>query len=442
MSNTLESKDIKDIYIADFESAIPLYGNSPDYLREVKKKAIARFSELGFPTTRNEEWKYTRIKPVVNHTYKMAGPGYQLRLKPEDIQPFKIAGEEVNLLVFENGIYNPALSSLRESIPGVVIGSIGQSLTHPAVSENLSHFADYNAESLVALNTALFQDGAFVLIPDNATFKNPIQILYINDSREEKYAVYPRTLVIVGKSSHVQLIESYHSLNTVNSFTNAVTEVIAGENSDVDLYKVQSEDTLAYQVNFTQVDQERNSNCSVHTLSLNGGFIRNNLNYLMKGSNCESHMYGLYILAGTQFVDNHTFVDHAVPNCYSNELYKGIMADRSTGVFNGKIMVRQDAQKTNAYQSNSNILLSDDATIYTKPQLEIFADDVKCSHGATTGQLDMEALFYLRARGIGEEQARSMLMFAFAGDVLNTIKIEALKESMLQLIAQRFNQDI
>jgi Fe-S cluster assembly protein SufD len=438
----IASKDsISENYIAGFESAIALYKAQHPYLASLKEQARERFAVLGFPTSRHEEWKYTRVKPVVSQNYKTTGLDYAFNLSERDIQPFLLPASSA-LLVIENGVFNARLSSVEIQKEGIVIGSLSENLSHPLVQKHLARYAPFAEEAFVALNTAGFRDGVFISIPDNTTLEKPVQILCISDSRREQYVSYPRALIVAGRSSHVQVVESYHSMSGESSFTNAVIEVVAGENADVDLYKVQSGKDSAAQVNYTQVHQEKSSNCSVHTITLSGGFVRNNLSYRLEGINCEAHMYGLYLLAGNQVVDNHTFVDHASPNCYSNELYKGIMADRSTGVFNGKIMVRQDAQKTNAYQSNSNILLSDDAAIYTKPQLEIFADDVKCSHGATTGQLDSEALFYLRARGIGEEQARAMLMFAFAGDVLNTVRIEPLRESLLSEMAKRFQQEL
>jgi Fe-S cluster assembly protein SufD len=438
MTSVIESTDIKENYLADFESAIALYEDKDSYFAGIRRNAIKRFLELGFPTTRDEEWKYTRIKPIVNKGFK---PIASKKLTKNDIQPFLVAGKEVILFVFENGRLNEDLSDLANLPSGIEVSSLESSFDHPVVKEHYSKYALYENEPLVSLNTAFAKDGAFISVKDNVSIEKPIHILYISTALEENTVSYPRALFVAGKSSHIQIIESHHSLNKFNSFTNAVTEIVASENADVDLYKVELEGKNSALITYTQVDQEKNSNCSVHTITLNGDFVRNNLNYLLNGSNCETHMYGLYVASEKQHVDNHTFVDHAMPHCYSNEVYKGVMADQSTGVFNGKIMVRPDAQKTNAYQSSSNILLSDDAHIYSKPQLEIFADDVKCSHGATTGQLDQEALFYLRSRGISEENARTMLIFAFASDVLNTIKIPALRESLQAILASKLNQE-
>jgi Fe-S cluster assembly protein SufD len=441
MPSVIDSTDIKESYIADFESLSGLYLDRNSYLYPVRKEAIEAFASLGFPTTRHEEWKYTRVKQVVNQAYKIQTPAQPFRLSAEDIGPFLLSSRNgIDRIVIENGIYNKDLSSVSPD-GFIVCGSLSDNMDHPLVKEHLARYADFRNEAFVALNTAFAADGAVVIIPDNTVLKRPVHILYIADSRAGKYLSYPRTLCVAGRNSQAQIVESFHSFNEFSSFTNVVTEVVAGENAYVDLYKIQDENAKASQINFTQVDQEAGSNCSVHTITLSGGFIRNNLNYLLNGSNCETHMYGLYLLSGEQLVDNHTFVDHARPHCYSNELYKGVISDRSTAVFNGKIMVRQDAQKTNAYQSNSNMLLSDSANIFTKPQLEIFADDVKCSHGATTGQLDTEAMFYMRARGISEEKARAMLLTAFANDVLSTVKIDSLRENLIKRVAERFRQE-
>jgi Fe-S cluster assembly protein SufD len=438
--NVLENTNIKDIYIADFESVMSLHENTALINDTTRRQAIVRFSELGFPTTKNEEWKYTSLKPVLTHKFKHSSPGDAFKLRKQDVIPFHIAGADANVLVFENGRFNSELSHINAE-SGIIIDSIDNHLSHPLFVQYFAKYADYTNEALVALNTAFALDGAFVHVPNNKVVEKPIHLMFVNDSREDKFVAYPRNLVVCGKNSKVTLVESFHSVGNNHSFTNAVTEIIADENANVDLYKIQVENEKAYQVSNTQVDQEASSNCSVHTVTLSGAIVRNNLSYLLNGTNCETHMYGLYILSGNQLVDNHTLVDHAKPHCYSNELYKGIMDDNSIGVFNGKVMVRPDAQKTNAYQSNSNILLSDDATINTKPQLEIYADDVKCSHGATTGQLDNESLFYLRSRGIGEEKARMMLMFAFASDIINNIKIDALKENLMGLLAERLKQE-
>jgi Fe-S cluster assembly protein SufD len=244
-------------------------------------------------------------------------------------------------------------------------------------------------------------------------------------------------LYVAEEGAEIKIVEDYYSIGDKHSFTNIVTEIYCGENSKLERYKIQNDNDKAYQVGTTQVMQEKDSRFSDTTISWGGAITRNNLTSVFNGSNTECHFYGLYMLTGKQHVDNHTLADHAMPHCYSNELYKGIIDDKATGVFNGKIMVREDAQKTNAYQSNGNILLSEDATIYSKPQLEIFADDVKCSHGATTGQLNKEELFYLQARGIGKEEARILLLNAFAGDVVDSVKIDKLREKLKDTLSKK-----
>ena len=296
-------------------------------------------------------------------------------------------------------------------------------------------------ESFIALNTAFTFDGAFIHIPAHTVVEKPIHLLHVSDARNEATVSYPRNLIVAENNSRVKVIESFHTVQSANhNFINSVTEVVVKENSIVELNKIQNEAAEAFHINHTEASQEKNSTFKINTITLGGGIVRNNLHIVLNGEYCNSQLNGLYLLNGSQLVDNHTLVDHAKPNCYSNELYKGIIDGKAQGVFNGKIFVRKDAQKTNAYQSNKNILLSDDASMNAKPQLEIFADDVKCSHGATTGQLDEDALFYLRSRGIGEENAKALLNVAFAADVIKNISIEALKNNLSVLISTKLKR--
>ncbi|MGZ5303232.1 MAG: Fe-S cluster assembly protein SufD, partial [Bacteroidia bacterium] len=277
-----------------------------------------------------------------------------------------------------------------------------------------------------AANTAYARQGVFIYVPRGKKMSLPVHVLYISGANEKPF-VQLRNLIVAEESAEVTVVENYQSVGDGESFLNVVTEISAAPNANVEHYKIQLENNQANHVNLTQIHQQKDSTVRNFTVALGGNILRNDLNYTLDDQNCEAYLNGLYVSADSQLIDNHSFVDHAKPNCYSNEFYKGIMMHKSTAVFNGKIMVRPDAQKTNAYQSNKNILLSPEAKINAKPQLEIFADDVKCSHGATTGQLDEEALFYMRSRGIGEEDARAILTFAFAEDVLFDIKIEPLR---------------
>jgi Fe-S cluster assembly protein SufD len=406
----------------------------------LRKDAIQRFSELGFPTTKHEEWKYTNVAPILKNDYHLEASSAFL-LKQEDIRPFLMAGKDCFLFVFENGTFNPALSIIEGLPKGVVAGDLAAHLDHPVVAEHLAKYASFTKESFVALNTAFVHHGAFLYVPANTVLEKPIHFLNICDTRDRALLMNPRNLFIAEKNSKAVVIESYHSVGEVNpSFTNSVTESVVKENASLELIKLQLESEEAFHIGHTEAMQSRDSNFNISTVTIGGAIVRNNLHIVLNGENATAHLYGLYVVHGKELVDNHTLVDHAKPNCYSNELYKGVLDGDSQGVFNGKIFVRQDAQKTNAYQSNKNILLSDNASMNAKPQLEIFADDVKCSHGATTGQLDHEALFYLRSRGIGEKTAKAFLNIAFAADVLNKISVETLRDRLIHLVEEKLKK--
>jgi len=409
-------------------------------IESLRKEAIQYFRELGIPDTKHEEWKYTDLNPIRKTEFRIP-KSESLILKAADIKSFLLAGENAVVLVFVNGRFQSSLSNTSELPRSVIAGNLAGYASHPMVKEHLAKHAPFRKESFVALNTAFVNDGAFVFVPENIVLERPVHFLYISDSRENPSVVYPRNLVVTGDSSKVNILESYHSLGDVQStFSNSVTEVVVGENASVEFEKIQLENNLAYHISYTQVTQRKNSNWNSSTITLGGAIVRNNLHIALTDQNANAQLFGLMILDGNELADNHTLVDHMSPNCYSNELYKSILEDHSRGVFNGKIMVWKDAQKTNAYQSNKNILLSDDASMNTKPQLEIFADDVKCSHGATTGQLDEDALFYLRSRGIGLNDARAFLTVAFAADVLRNISSDFLREFLMQRITDKLTK--
>jgi Fe-S cluster assembly protein SufD len=437
MNVLTETADIKEKFISEFESSFNF--DAPIFLKTIREEAISSFEKLGFPTTKMEYWRYTNVKPILEHTYKTPERNQEINLTKEELNKYLIAGFDANVLVFYNGQFIKRLSTVNQLPQGVIVDSLNNHLVNEVFQNHYARIADINTESFTALNTAFANEGAFIFIPEKTVLPQAIHILYLSDSNDGNMMTSPRNLIAASKSSQVQIVESYHSIGENISFTNALTEIIADENSIIDYYKVQNENNSSFQINNTQIKQERNSVVTSYAITLDGSLVRNNLNYLLNAENCETHLFGLYLLNGKQHVDNHTLVDHAKPNCMSNELYKGIMKDHSHGVFNGRIIVRKDAQKTNAFQSNKNILLSDDAGITAKPQLEIFADDVKCSHGATTGQLDKEALFYLISRGIPKEKTQAMLVHAFASDVINKVKIDKLKINLLHLISERLN---
>ncbi|MBK8587030.1 MAG: Fe-S cluster assembly protein SufD [Bacteroidetes bacterium] len=408
----------------------------PASLKQIRKDALARFEALGIPTTKHEEWKYTNLTALTRSEFH---PALYHTLSKDVVVNDMIAGKEVILLVFENGRLNKELSSFDNLPKGITVGELGDNFDHPAVVKNLAKHASFENEAMVALNTAHIFDGAFIHVAENVHCEKPIHLLYISGGEENTLA-FPRNLMIAEKNSSAKVIESFHSRGNESSFINIVTEVVLEENSNVEWSKIQLENSNTFHISHTECSQSANSNFDIHTITFGGKIVRNNLHIVLNGKNITSNLNGLYVSNGDSLVDNHTLVDHAMPNCLSNELYKGVLDGKSKGVFNGKIFVRKDAQKTNAYQSNKNILMSDEASMNAKPQLEIFADDVKCSHGATTGQLDKEALFYLRSRGIGEEAARAFLTIAFADDVLNRITNETLRDELKNRINERLDK--
>lgn len=431
--------DIKDHYLSEFEVFAELYGKQKNSLR---KMAINEFATIGFPDRKHEEWKYTNLTSLLSETFSIAKPSHHHTISAEQINKYKVLGEGAIVLVFVNGIYSKEFSD-QPSEKGLEILPISSSYNHPQFANYFAKQAAIMNESFVSLNTAFFSDGCFVSVADGANISKPIHILHVADSTGDHTAAFPRNLFVMGKNSKAQIIASYHAvIGNYRSFTNAVNEIIVGENAQLEFDIKQNEPEGASHINYTEVLQHKNSNFNISTITLNGSLVRNNLHIVLAEVNCTAHLHGLSIADNQQMIDNHTLVDHASPNCYSNELYKSILGGKAQGVFNGKIFVRKDAQKTNAYQSNKNILLTDEAVMNAKPQLEIFADDVKCSHGATTGQLDEDALFYLRARGIGKDDAKALLNFAFASDVLSHINNEALRNNLLQLLSRKLNSHI
>lgn len=440
-----ENIDLKLKLIEDFKKQeAGLNGESKNYFHKIRLNALSVFEELGFPLKKLEEWKYTNINPALKHDYKIAKNDDQNLISKDEIKNFLFDDGKTNLLVFVNGIFSRQLSEIitKEGEEKIFIGNLveGKEKFSEVFETHFSKYADYKNTGMTAMNTAFAGDGAFIYLTKGTSIE-PVHILNISDSRKDNYLSQPRNLIVLKENSRVEIAESYVSLGSDHSFTNVVTEIFLDKNSDLHHYKIQNENDNAYQIGTTQVLQKADSRFSDTTISWGGAITRNNLNSVFDGPNTECHFYGLYLLNGKQHVDNHTLADHAMPHCYSNELYKGIIDDKATGVFNGKIMVRPDAQKTNAYQSNGNILLSEDATIYSKPQLEIFADDVKCSHGATSGQLNEDEMFYLRARGIDKKNARAILLNAFAGEVIESIKNENLKMMMKHTLEAKLSKD-
>lgn len=431
-------KETKNNYVAHFDRLEKELGEKRrSWLHPVRKAAFARFAEVGFPTLRDEEWRFTNVASIARADFQPARPG--ATVAAEALEPFTFA--PAHTLVFVNGFYSAALSSPGELPKGLVARSLADVLANEpkAVEPYLTRFADYKANPFVALNTAFLRDGAFVSVPRGLVLAEPIHLVYVATAAEGPTGSHPRTVLLAGVNSQCTVVESYVAAGDDQYLTNAVTEVVTQENAVVDHYKVQRESEEAFHVATLQVHQGRGSNFSSHAVILGGEISRSDVNAVLDAEGCECTLNGLYLGAGRQLIDNHTRIDHAKPHCASHELYKGILDGRSHGVFNGKIYVHPDAQKTDAKQTNKTLLLSPDATIDTKPQLEIFADDVKCTHGATIGQLAEEAIFYLRSRGIGREEARALLTYAFANDVLCRVKVPAVRERLERLLLSAQN---
>ncbi|RRB02193.1 Fe-S cluster assembly protein SufD [Larkinella rosea] len=428
--NNQPNNDLKSKLLADFRTSEErMNGASKSALHQIRREALNQFDRLGFPTVKHEEWKYTNVNSLIKEVFEFNASS---ELTVEDLAQLESSRLDGNVLYFVNGQYQPHLSKIVSPASQLTITTLAEAVktTPDLLHQYFAKYADFQDNAFTALNTAFAQDGVVINVPANTTVEASTILRFVSDARHLNVASQPRNLFIVNTNAEIKIAESFRTLGDQASFTNVVTEIVVAEDARVEYYKIQNESDMAYHIGTTQVHQKDRSHFYSATVTLDGGFIRNNLNIALDGSECEAHMYGLYFPNGRQHIDNHTLVDHRKPNSHSNELYKGILEDRSTGVFNGKIFVREDAQKTNAYQSCKNVVLSNDATMNTKPQLEIFADDVKCSHGTTTGKLNEEALFYLRSRGIPKVEAQSLLMYAFAEDVIKKIKIDTLREQL------------
>jgi len=424
-------KETRGLFLSHFARLDEKLGRDGGaWIHDVRKDAIERFAELGFPTTRLEEWKYTNVAPLARIPYQAADFRWD-GLTEDRLAELPFAHSAFNeccsRIVFVNGHFSPQLSSLNLA-DGSVVGSLALAIKQktPSLKEHLARHASYRDQAFVALNTAFLEDGAFIEIPRGVSEEAPIYVLFVSTG-DEPIASHPRSLIIVGDNSQASIIEEYIALGARSYFTNAVTEIVAGENSVIEHYKLQAENEQAFHVSNVRVTQARSSAFTSHSISFGGALVRNDVNVALNGDGADCTLNGLYISAIDQHVDNHTVIDHIQPHCSSRELYKGILDDRSSAVFNGSIIVRKDAQKTDARQSNKNLLLSEGATINSKPQLEINADDVKCTHGTSIGHLDEDSIYYLRSRGIGLTEARTVLTYGFANDVLNRMKLDAVR---------------
>ncbi len=421
--------EAQDLYRARFDALAARRGASdPIWLAPIRARAIQRFAEIGFPTTRHEEWRFTNIAPIASTAF--AEPSITT-VDRSVLARIDVRGLACTRLVFVNGHFSEALSSVGALGAGVRATNLASVLAvDPGLVDPYLTRCASDDEAFVALNTAFTHDGAVVHVPAKTVVPDPIHILYLSTTSGAPTVSHPRTTIVVGDRSQVRIIESYGGPDGEVYLTNAVTEVVGGAHSRIEHYRVQRESLKAYHVGNTQVRLDRSAVYNQQSFVFGGAISRNDIGAWLGAEGIHCTLNGLYLANGTRLVDTHTAIDHAMPHCESHEVYKGMLDDASRGVFNGKIFVRLDAQKTDAKQTNKVLLLSDDATINTKPQLEIFADDVKCTHGATVGQLDETQLFYLRARGIGETHARAMLVHAFASEVIDHVTIAPLRDSL------------
>ncbi len=432
--------DLKEKLISSFlafENHIDLDG----YVHDIRSEAIKIFEDKGFPSKKEEAWKYTSLNSILKHNYSVF-PKKENAIEYSDVKKYFIDDIDSYKIVFIDGKYSSHISQTTHE--GMDICLMSAALTKPKYRLVIENYFNKAAtkDGITSLNTAFSNEGAFIHIPKNKLVAKPIQILHFSTGNESAIMLQPRNLIIVEENSHVQIIERHQSLTNNPVLTNSVTEVFAKKRAIVDYYKVQNDNKNASLIDNTFFNQRQESHCSVHTFSFGGKLTRNNLNFYQHGERIDSTLKGITIIGNKQHVDHNTLVHHIEPNCESHQDYKGIFGENSTGVFNGKIIVEKEAQKTNAFQSNNNVLISDKATINTKPQLEIFADDVKCSHGCTIGQLDDNAMFYLRSRGIPEKEANALLMYAFSNNVLNSVKINELKKRINAIIASKLGVNI
>ena len=428
-----------DGYVAEFDRV----AREPDWrgpasISKLRKAAIVRFSQLGFPTTKLEAWRFTSVAPIAATPFALADDGLSA-LSSDELDRFTFKDLPFTQLVVVNGCFAPQLSSCGALPAGVEAGGLNEAIHRdPTLVERyLTRLAPYEDQPFTALNTAFLRDGAFLQIPANAVIEQPIHLLFVATAHEKATVHHPRVLIVAGENSQARIVESYAGLRDARYFTNAVTEIVAGPNAVIDHYKLLRESLQAFHVASMHVSLGRSSNFSSHSITLGGALVRNDVNALLNGEGIDCTLNGLYVANGRRLIDNHTIVDHAKPHCSSHELYKGILDGEAHAVFNGKIVVQLDAQKTDAKQTNQALLLSEHAQINTTPQLEIFADDVRCTHGATVGQLDDDAMFYLRSRGLSHARARNVLIHAFASDILDRIKIAPIRAHLDRVLLEQ-----
>jgi len=437
--------EFNQMYLSDFKRVESSLNGAKDHpVHALRQAGITRFNELGFPTTRHEEWKYTNILPLAKTTFKASFRYDAAGVTPETVTHFSFEGLDCIQLVFVNGHFSAELSHTTDLPEGVTVLSLAEAFnSHPdLIQAHLGKYAVADENPFVALNNAFIQDGAFLHVAKNIVLEKPVHFLYLSSAPDEPVRSHPRNLFILDTGAQVNVIEHYTGIENQTYFTNPVTEVVLAANAEIHLIRLQDESKNAYHVSATQVVQQRDSRFYANSFDFGAKIVRNDPGMRADGEGTHSELNGLYVLNGDQHCDNHTVIDHAMPNATSHEIYKGVLSDNARAVFNGKIFVRQDAQKIDSVQENNNILLSDSAEVDTKPQLEIFADDVKCTHGATIGKLDDEPIFYLQARGIDREKAKTILTHAFAYQVIDFVQIEEMHPYLNKLLSAQLNEAI
>ena len=410
-------------------------GAEPAWIHRIRHEAFSRFTAVGFPTPHDEEWKHTDVAPLTKIPFQ-AATSKPPTLPKEDLVEATFEQLLCSQLVFLNGRFSPELSAVRPLPSGVTVGSLADILKTRSgeVESHLTQYADYQDHAFVALNTAFMEDGAFAYVPRNTKIEEPLHLVFISTAEDRPFLSFPRNLIVLGENSQATIIESYVGIRNGCYFTNAVTELVLGNEAQVNHCTYQHESPAAFHLMNLAVHQDRGSRIASTSVFLGGGLARSKVHAVLKAEAIDCSLSGLYLAGGRQHVDIQTMIDHAKPGSTSRQLYKGILNDHASGVFKGRILVRENAQKTDAAQINQNLLLSDDAVINTTPQLEIFADDVKCKHGTSVGHLDAEALFYLRSRGVGEEAARNLIVYGFASAITDRLEIEPLRVRLSEFL--------
>ena len=429
-------EDVIKNYSADFMQLQNIQENN--WFAEQRQSAFNIFQESGFPNTKNEDWKYTDVKPIARNVFSNI-TGNNIAISDNGLEANLFKNLECINLVFINGTYSEKHSNIKNISDKTMIKNMANALVNDenSLKKHMAQYARADSGSFEALNIAFIQDGAYINIPANTNIEKPINITYISTGNLNKFATHPRNLILLGENSNATVIENYVGNGDINYFTNSVTEIVLLQGSTLKHYKIQQESSDAFHIANLNTSQSKDSHFESHSISVGGALVRNNINASLDEEGAEIIMNGLYITENTQHVDNHTRVDHLKPHTHSRQNYRGVLNGKSRGVFNGKVVVHPQAQKIEAYQNNANLLLSNDSEIDTKPELEIYADDVKCTHGATVGQLDDNMLFYLRSRAVDEQTAKNLLTYAFADEVINNISSKPIKNKLEHLIISR-----